>query len=286
MPAAALGLVLGAAIFHSAWNLLVKQARNKQVFLMWAALVSVLSFPALFFLPPVPAQIWPYIIASAIAEALYYIALVWAYDIGDFSLVYPIARGAAPILLTIWSILFLKEVPGPFGLIGILLLVIGLMVVGSSALWRRAEGTTFSLAGIGMALLTATCISIYSTIDGAASATHTVSPLTYAIWIFGLSGLMAAPVIIWHYGKTLAISELKLNWPRVLIVGIMMTATYGAVLFAYSMGTVSYVGSIREVSIVFGAIMGWRFLGEGFGLPRLIGSALIFAGILVIAVLG
>jgi uncharacterized membrane protein len=65
-----------------------------------------------------------------------------------------------------------------------------------------------------------------------------------------------------------------------------MIVTYGAVLFAYSMGRISYVGSIREVSIVFGALMGWRFLGEKFGLVRAIGAGIIFAGIVIIAILG
>lgn len=284
MPLAALGIVLGAAIFHSAWNLLLKQAANKQVFLMWAVLTSLILFPALFFLPPLPINAWPFVLASALMEAVYYIVLAWAYNIGDFSLAYPIARGAAPAFLTLWAILFLRQPPSLPGLLGILLLVVGLMIVGVGASWKAFHITKLSLPAISVALLTALCISIYSAVDGA--AVHLVDPLTYAIWIFGLSALFSAPFITLRYGKQLVIREIRENWPRIILMGFLMVITYGAVLFAYSMGRVSYVGSVREVSIIFGAWMGWRFLNEGFGLPRTVGAVLIFAGIVVIAVLG
>ncbi|MBO0779073.1 MAG: EamA family transporter [Ktedonobacteraceae bacterium] len=284
MPLAALSIVLGAAVLHAVWNLLLKQAHNKQVFLMWATLTCVICLPSVLFLTPVPEQVWPFIFFSALAEALYFILLTWAYNIGDFSLVYPIARGAAPVLLTLWIALFLKDAPSIFGLGGILLLVIGLVVVGSGAFWQKLSVTRLSFAGIGVALLTAVCISIYSAIDGAAM--RVANPLTYTVWIFSLSALMAAPFITLRYGTQLAIAELRANWSRIIVVGLLMLVTYGAVLFAYSLGRVSYTGSIREVSIVFGALMGWRFLGEGFGLIRIIGAVLIFAGIIIIATLG
>ncbi|HLZ56638.1 MAG TPA: EamA family transporter [Ktedonosporobacter sp.] len=284
MPPAALGFILCAAIFHAGWNLFVKQAQNQQVFLMWATLSTLLCFPLLLLLPPLPLQAWPFVLGSALAEALYIITLAWAYAIGDFSLVYPIARGAAPILLTVWAMLFLKEKPGAFGLVGIAVLVVGLMVVGAGASWKTLRATTLSLPAIGVALLTATFISIYGAIDGA--AVHLVDPRTYVIWVFGLAALFVTPFIMHRYGAQLATKQLREQWPRILLVGVLIVITYGMVLFAYTMGRVSYAGSIREVSIVFGALMGWRFLGEGLGLMRTIGALLIFAGIVVIALWG
>ena len=284
MPLAALGIILCAAVSHAGWNLLVKQARNKQVFLMWSTLCSLACLPALFFLPPLPAQVYPFVLLSALAEALYLLSLAWAYTLADFSLVYPIARGTAPLLLTFWATLFLKQAPSTSGLLGIVLLVIGLMIVGVGASWKRLAATKLSFPGIAVALFTALCISIYSTIDGA--AVHRADPLTYASWLFGLSALLTAPFIFWRYGTRLAALELQEHWPRILLVGFLLILTYGAVLFAYSLGTVSYVGSVREVSIVFGALLGWLFLGEELGLTRTLGAMLIFAGILVIAVWG
>lgn len=284
MPLAALGIILCAATFHAGWNLFVKQARNKQVFLMWSTLCSLICFPALFFLPPLSTQAWPYVLLSALAEALYFLTLAWAYTIGDFSLVYPLARGTAPLLLTLWAMLFLKETPSAYGLLGIFLLVIGLMLVGAGASWKRLASTKLSFSGVAVALLTALCISIYSTIDGRAA--HLANPLTYASWLFGLSALFSAPFILWRYGVKQAALELQENWPRILLVGFLLVISYGAVLFAYSLGPVSYVGSVREVSIVFGVLLGWRYLGEELGLTRTIGAILIFVGILVIAALG
>jgi len=284
VPLAALGIILCAAVFHAGWNLFVKQAKNKQVFLMWSTLCSLICFPALFFLPSLPDQVWPFVLLSALAEALYWISLAWAYTIGDFSLVYPIARGAAPILLALWATLFLKEPPSAYGLLGIFLLVVGLMLVGTGASWKVLASTKLSCSGIAAALLTALCISIYSAIDGA--AVHRADPLTYAIWLFGLSALFSAPFILWRYGTRLAALSWRENWPRILLVGFLLVITYGAVLFAYSLGPVSYVGAVREVSIVFGALLGWRFLGEELGLIRTVGAILIFAGIMVLAALG
>lgn len=298
MPPLALGLVLIAAVLHAGWNLAVKQAQQKQVFLWWALVIGSLCFTVFIFTnPPLPARAWPYVISSAFMEALYFVALTWAYDIDDFSLVYPLARGTAPMLLVIWSTLFLGEPPRPAGLLGILLLALGLIIVGSGSLWSRlskrsghasevvqAPGSRFSFAGIVAALTTALCVSIYSAIDGAAA--RFVMPLPYTVWILGLSTIFAAPVVIARYGASTMLGEWRLNWRRIILVGLTALLTYALILQAYTMAHVSYAGSVREVSIVFAALIGWRFLGEGFGIPRIIGSLLIFLGIIVIAVLG
>jgi drug/metabolite transporter (DMT)-like permease len=300
MPPLALGLVLVAAVLHAGWNLAVKQAKQKQVFLWWALVVGSLCFTVFIFAnPPLPARAWPYVISSAIMEALYFVALTWAYDIDDFSLVYPLARGTAPLLLVIWSTLFLGEPPRPAGLLGILLLAVGLIVVGSGSLWTRrsliarapgsleiaqAPARHFSLAGIAAALATALCVSIYSAIDGAAA--RFVMPLPYTVWILGLSTVFAAPFVIARYGTPALLGEWRFNWWRIIIVGLAALLAYALVLQAYTMAHVSYAGSVREVSIVFAALIGWRFLGEGFGVVRIVGSLLIFLGIIVIAVLG
>lgn len=285
MPPMALGLVLVAAMMHAGWNLVVKQAKQKQVFLWWAVAVGALLYSLVPILgPPLPARAWPYIISSAVMETLYFITLTWAYDIDDFSLVYPLARGTAPALLVIGTTLFLHEPPRPAGLLGIGLLVLGLIVVGGSSLWIRLGEAKFSIKGIVVAVATAVCIAIYSTIDGA--AVRLVPPASYTVLVLGLSAIFFAPIIVWRYGVEGITSEWKVNWLRIIIVAIILLLAYVLVLYAYSISRVSYAGAIREVSIVFGALLGWHLLGEGFGLSRIIGSMLIFAGIIVIAVLG
>jgi drug/metabolite transporter (DMT)-like permease len=284
MPRAVLGILLGAAMLHAGWNLLVKQARHKQVFLMWSNLCSLICFPAVFFLPPLPAQVYPLVLLSAAVQALYLLSLTWAYSLADFSLVYPIARGSAPLLLTLLSTLFLKQAPSRPGLFGIVLLVMGLITVGTGSSWKQLASTRWSRSGVAAALLTALCIAVYSTLDGA--AVHRTDPFTYATWLFGLSALLSTPLLLWRAGTKLALREFQAYWPRIFLVGFLLVLTYGAVLVAYSLGSVSYVGSIREVSIVFAALLGWQVLREELGWIRTLGALLIFAGILMIAVWG
>jgi len=288
MPPTALGLLFIAAALHATWNLFVKRAREKQIFTWCALLVGSICFaPFLVQVASFPLRIWPYVISSAIFEATYYVVLLRAYSNGDFSLVYPIARGSAPVLLTVWAVLFLGERPRPYGLIGIGLLVLGLIIVGGRSWWTlRAMRKTSSLSSsaLVLALCVACCISIYSAIDGA--AVHQVAPLPYTVLIIALSGLLLTPAILLQYRRPAIITEWQTNWPRILLVGILSLLTYMLALQAYSIAQVSYAGSIREISVVFAAFLGWRWLGEDFGIIRVIGSFFIFAGILVIAVAG
>jgi len=100
MPLTALGLLLAAALMHTTWNLLVKRAKEKQVFI-WCSLIAgtIIFSPLLVTSPLLLVTIWPYLISSALVESIYYITLIRAYENGDFSLVYPMARGAAPAFL-------------------------------------------------------------------------------------------------------------------------------------------------------------------------------------------
>jgi drug/metabolite transporter (DMT)-like permease len=285
LPLSALGLVLVAAILHAGWNIVLKQARYKQIFMWWSLLIGALCFAAILVTRlALPLWIWPYVLSSAGVEVLYMVMLTWAYDIDDFSLVYPIARGAAPVLLVVWTTLFLKQPPSLIGLVGILILVGGLVLVGGGSIWSRLSPATVSFRGILVALMTATCISIYTTIDGAAVRLVPAAP--YTILVLGFSALLFAPVVIVHYGTRLLISELRINWWRIMLVGIAMLLTYILVLQAYTFSRVSYAGAVREVSVVIGALAGWFWLREGFGRIRTVGALLIFSGILVIAILG
>jgi drug/metabolite transporter (DMT)-like permease len=301
----ALILLVVAAALHTGWNLLVKRAGEKQIFTWWAMVVGTACFaPLLVFSAPLPAQIWPYVLASALVETIYYLALLRAYTIGDFSLVYPLARGAAPAFLALWAALFLGERPHAGGIAGLALLLVGLLLVGgaarraalrrnSVALALSAGGTaaqprwslvTFAGSGTAAALTVACCISIYSVIDGA--AVRIAPPIPYTVAVIGASALMMAPAVLARYGRQAVVAEWRANWSRIVLVGILTLVTYALVLQAYALSRVSYAGAVREISVVFAALVGWRWLGEGFGGWRVTGALLIFTGILVIAILG
>jgi len=285
MPLAALLLLLGAAMMHTTWNLLVKRAKEKQVFI-WCALIAGVFFfsPLLLTSPVFPISILPYLLSSAIMEAIYFIILIRAYENGDFSLVYPMARGAAPAFLLLWTTFFLGEYPRLFGLVGIALLVLGLVVVGGKTWWSLRKTAGLNRSALALALGVAFCISIYTAIDGA--AVHHVSPLPYTVLVIALSAVFIAPAVVKRYGKRAIAAEWRSNWMRIMLVGIFTLLAYIFTLKAYSITRVSYAGSVREISVVFAAFLGWRWLGEDFGAIRLVGAILIFTGIFVIAVAG
>ena len=285
MPPIALVLLLVAAVLHAGWNLFVKRAREKQVFTWWGLVVGSICFaPLLLLSQSFPLRVWPYVIFSALVEGAYYIVLTRAYEHGDFSLVYPMARGAAPAFLVIWAVLFLGERPRIAGFVGLALIVLGLVIVGGNTWWSLRKTTALSGSGIGLALGVALCISIYSAIDGA--AVRIVAPLPYTVLVISLSTVFITPVILVRYGGRAAAAEWRTNWFRIVIVGILMLLSYMLVLQTYAIAHVSYAGAIREISVVFAAFIGWRWLGEGFGLLRLLGASVIFVGILVIAIAG
>lgn len=285
MPPLALAMLIAAAVMHASWNLLVKQARERQIFTWWSLVVgSACYLPLLVFGPALPPRVWPYILASALAETAYFFALIRAYRLGDFSLVYPLARGTAPALLALWAALFLGERPTPFGLLGLAILVVGLITVGSGAWWARRATTSVSGTAVAAALLVALCISTYSAIDGA--AVRIASPLSYTVAILGLSALFATPIIVARYPVRALGAEWRANWPRIVAVGVLNLGTYMLVLVAFARARVGYAGAVRELSVVIAALIGWRWLGEPFGAHRTLGAALIFGGIVIIATLG
>lgn len=280
-----LALLLTAAALHTTWNLLIKQAEHRRILTWWAMLAgSLCALPLVIFGPPVPAAAWPYLLASGGIQVIYTLALTRAYERGDFSLVYPIARGAAPALLALWSTMFLGERPSSAGLVGLALLLSGLLVIGGGTWWAQRRQVEVGSGSIAAALGVACAISGYSAID--AAAVRFAPPGPYTVLEIGVSGLLLAPLLLAQHGGRLLVERLRLDWRRVLVVGALTVGAYMLVLQAYTLAPVAYGGAIREISVVFAALIGWRWLGEGFGRSRLLGALLIFCGILVIAIAG
>src|SRR2546427_4098634 len=129
MPLAALLLVLGAAVCHSVWTLLVKSDARRLEIQSGALLVGVvLCSPALLIYPltAVSPAAWGAVLVSGLFEAGYVFALTAAYGAGDLSLVYPVARGTPPLLVIPLAIVLLGERPAWQGLVGIGLVVLGI----------------------------------------------------------------------------------------------------------------------------------------------------------------
>jgi drug/metabolite transporter (DMT)-like permease len=284
MPVPVLGLLVLSGLLHAGWNLLLKNTDKKYVIIWWAlVLESLLGLPILVLHWPIPANIWPYALGSALIETVYDATLSAAYNKEDFSLVYPIARGGAPALLGFWAILFLRERPSLAGIIGLLILTGGLMLVGSSK-WLANKKKIGGMAGIVLAGLVALMISIYSVIDGA--AVRLMDAASYTVLVFILNAIFVIPVITKMYGWQTVLEIGRNQWRQVAAISILDIGSYMLVLIAFSLASVAYAGAIREISIVFGALAGWLWLKESFGRIRVIGASIIFAGILTILVAG
>jgi len=284
MPFTAIALIIAAAAMHTAWNLIVKDARERQIVIWWALIAGSLINLPLLANANIPAQVWPYAIASAAVEAAYFLLLLRAYQNGDFSEVYPIARGAAPALIAVWAMLFLGERPQAAGLLGLMLLLAGLIVVGASRLFTERRAVNLNAPLLVTVLAVALCISVYSAID--AWAVRLMRPAAYNVLVLGLTGAFIAPFVVARYGVHAIIREGRANLWRILAIGVLLLLAYMLVLEAYSMARASYVGALREISVVIAAFAGWRLLNEGFGMVRMAGAVLIFCGIRVVAFAG
>lgn len=263
---------------------MLKQAGEKYIATWWAVLLGSAIFLPFIFITGLPArEIWLFILASVVLEVGYYLALSTAYQEADFSLVYPLARGAAPALIAVWSVLFLGERLTVGGVLGSGIIIFGLLVIGGSNLFQRG-GKKLHLRAILLALTIALLISLYSTIDGA--AVKRTPAFSYAVIVFFLAPVLTSPLLFHRYGWQTLKSELAIHRTRLVSIGLLTVCSYLLALAAYSIAPISYAGAIREVSVVLGAFAGWRFLGERMGGLRVAGAAIIFSGILIIAVFG
>lgn len=269
---------------HAAWNLLLKRAENR-LLVTWLALTvgSLLFLPALI-RSPVPRGMWLFVAASAVVECLYYLLLAYAYGQADFSQVYPLARGAAPAFLAIWTIVLLGQVPSVGGGVGMLLIVVGLVPVGGGDVWWRWSGPQFRSRGVIAAFGVALCTSVYSLIDGV--AVRRTAPVPYTVEVLVLASVLLGPPILARYGGRHVVQELRKGALRIVVAGALMLFAYTLVLRAYTMAPLAYAGAIREVSVVIAALAGWLLLGEPFGARRLAGAVAVFSGIVVLATLG
>jgi drug/metabolite transporter (DMT)-like permease len=281
-----IGLLLLSAALHAVWNLLVKRSNDKQVFLWLALTISLLAllFPFIFFSKPFPAVGWLYIVPSALLEAFYFVLLGNAYSQGDLSLVYPLARGSAPVFVLLFASFFLGERVTWGGAVGIACVTLGIYILhikGPNLRTLLAPFRSFAERPSLLAILTGLTIASYSVVDKAAMG-H-VDPLTYLYLVFLVTCILLAPVML-RKRQALAIEWHKQR-VSIVAVGTMSAAGFLLVLVALTSTQVSYVTPVREISVVFGALLGGIVLREAFAFAKVLGSVVIFAGVVCISLL-
>jgi drug/metabolite transporter (DMT)-like permease len=274
-------LLLISAILHTSWNLLIKQSEDKYIVTWWMVTAGgAFAVIALLFTGLPPRSMWLFALLSVCVEAAYFISLTYAYHDNDFSLIYPVARGTAPVFLALWSFLFLHERLTTGGTVGLALIIGGLIIIGFNTL-MQSHVTHLHFRGVAVAIFIALLISIYTTIDGAAVKNGFALP--YVMSMFALVPVIITPFILREY-KWTRVREVLFNQPiRVPLAGILGVLAYLMAVFSFSIAPLSYAGAVREVSVVFGALTGWWFLKERLGGVRVLGAIVIFAGILIIA---
>ncbi|MCZ2127736.1 MAG: DMT family transporter [Anaerolineales bacterium] len=284
MPLFAIFLLLLAALFHTAWNFLLKSADEKYFAITWQSICGgVLALGLMFFFGAPPRQAWGFLAVSVLLEVVYFMSLSSAYADHDFSLIYPIARGAAPALLALWSAVFLGERLTFGGYIGLALVTGGMAIIGSAGL-LHSPNKRAHLKGILSALGVALVISLYSFVDGA--AVRQTPSLQYGLGIFVFTPLLTAPYVGFRYGWDSLFRAWKKNRGILMVGGALGVGAYLLALYVYSFAPISYTGAIREISVVIGAFLGWRFLKERMGEMRVVGSLVVFSGVMIIALFG
>jgi len=284
MPVTAILLLFASASLHALWNLILKRSEEKYIAMGWQVIVGgIFALFLLAFSGIPPRPIWPILLVSVLLETIYFILLSNAYTDHDFSLVYPIARGTAPAFLLTWSVILLKEKTTIGGMIGIGLIICGMIIIGATSLIRK-RGSKLHIKGILTALSVAAMISMYTFVDG--FAVKNASPLTYGLAMFALVPIPTTIFNLRKYGWDKFSSAWHASRLTLSLAAILGVFSYLFALIAYARAPVSYSGAIREVSVVIGAFLGWKFLGENMGGTRVLGAVIIFSGILAITILG
>jgi drug/metabolite transporter (DMT)-like permease len=272
---AATALALASAVLHTSWNLVVKKDADR-LLAQW----GVMSAGALLFWPwlvvyglPEPAA-WPYVVASALVHAGYSLALVQAYEHGDLSAAYPVARGVAPLLTALGAAIWLDDRLDPIGYAGLLLVTIGLVVVASRGSGRVA---------MSWALATGLTITFYTLVDTAGVRAGDES-FRYVVALFVLHSLLMTGVVVARRSRRDITDRVRTSRLNYLAGGVASVGAYGLVLLAVRMAPVGYVAALREASVILAAVAGWWLLKEAFGMRRTVGAAVVAAGIALMLV--
>jgi drug/metabolite transporter (DMT)-like permease len=278
----ALVLVVCAAILHAIWNALAKRADNQFVFL-WCSvsLATALLLPlGLLRLPaePAPANGLPFVAASVAIHALYFWALGRAYRHGDFSRVYPMARGLGVALVPLVALPLFGEHLSWLGSLGVGLVVVGIVTLGAMPVATTSVARA-SGAGTFWALVTGLTIAAYSLVDKAGVAR--LHPMPYIALMGACLSVVLAPVVL--ADRPALGREWRRHWRTILVASAMNLTSYLLVLFAFRLSKVGYVVAARELSILFSAFIGSLWLGEGRLAPRLAGASVVLAGVVCVA---
>ncbi len=269
-------LALAAAVLHAAWNLAVKQTPHERFVALWAQFLfgGLFAIVGLIATGGMAANGWIWAALSGCVHLPYLLLLGRAYGHGDFSQVYPIARGGGALLAAIGGVVLLNDSLKAWGITAVVVIALGLALLAGR--WRGPAVLT--AAGV------ACTICAYTLLDSKGS--RTTDRVGYAF----ASGMMTAASsttygLVTHRGGALR-AALRVDWRRFALAGFASLLTYTLVLIAVRYASVGYVTALRESSVVLAALIGWRFLGEGDVRRRVAASGIVLCGLVLLVTLG
>ncbi|QPP08438.1 EamA family transporter [Streptomyces bathyalis] len=284
--------VLVAAVTHASWNALAHNIKDQLLAFTLVGFGGALCGLVLAFFVPVPAkEAWPALAVSAALHVVYQLLLMRSFGLGDFGQMYPIARGTAPLVVTVLAAVFLEELPDAWQLTGVAVASAGLLGVALWGIRRKSDraGTggreasprepsaSSRLPALTAAVATGLAIASYTVVDGA-GVRAAGSALGYVAWL-----MMLQSVVIPAYAavsrRGVLIAELRPLALRGITAGVLSLSAYGLVLWAQTRAPLAPVAALRESSIIAGAAIGALFFKERFGAPRVAASALMVGGI-------
>ena len=269
--------VILAAFLHAVWNAMVKKGDNKYVSLTAIVLGHVpISIIVIFFTPVISVQSIPYILISAVFLSGYEWCLLSAYRLEDYTKVYPIARGTAPIFIIIISLFLFSLNISKFELIGVLVISFGIIIIGLQNI-----KTFKNYSAIMYALGTGLFISCYSITDGFGGRLS-ASPLNYTAWLMILNAVIFSILLI-IMNKPGVIKKVLKKEKKILFIGGTLSFTvYATVVWAFTQAPVPLVAALRETSIIFALLIGSLFLKEKFTFFKTTAVLTIFFGVILL----
>ena len=267
-------LVLFATFMHAVWNGMIKYHPDKVIAVSAIVFGHIpLAIVAIIILPAPTIDCIPYIIASAIIHQGYQWYLLSAYQIGDFTKVYPIARGFGPLVATIISILILGLVLKSLVILSILLICVGIMILG--LMDKESKNSKV----LQLSLFTGFFIGLYSLVDGY-GARVSLSPIVYISWSFLLNALLFPILLKIKNYKNIFQNVISRGKKVFWIGGTLSFIIYVIVVWAFTKAPIPMVGALRESSILFSILIGYFFLKEKITTTKIISIFLIVIGVI------
>ena len=287
MSYTALLLIVLAALVHATWNLLAKRAAQggPAFVFVYSAIATALYLPwAVWTVVDGTFELsGPVVLCIILSGALhlaYSLFLQRGYQVADLSVVYPIARGTGPMLSTIGAFLLLGEEPSSYGILGLLAIVAGILLIstqGQLGKFRQPEARR----GVRWGMTTGAMISGYTVVDAYGVKVLGIHPVVLDWCSNALRVVMLAPWVVRN--RHLFRESMMRRWGLAIAVGALSPLSYILVLKALQIGApLSLAAPAREMSMMVGALFGMIILREKVGPARLLGCAILVAGVVLL----